>query len=841
MSVFLSPVGGAGAQFFDNNGNPLTGGKLYTYAAATTTPQATYTGSTGSVFHTNPIVLDAAGRVPGSGEIWLADSAVYKFVLKTSDNVLLATWDQLTGVNSNFVNYTAETEIQTATAGQTVFVLTTMTYNPGTGNLTVFVDGVNQYEGESYLETDGTTVTFVAGLHVGAKVKFTTAVQTTGNATDASVVTYAPPFAGSVGTTVEAKLAQTVSVKDFGAVGDGVTDDTAAIQSAINSGATIIDLVGLPYAISSKVIANTPNQTLRNGTLTFIGDHSTRLLDVTANSVSVENVIFDANNKQPRSSLVFVDSNIDSIKFLNCTFKDMQCVYNGTNVLNQTYALLISPYAVTNFEIIGCVFKNLTKYNDGVNGTPIAAATVGLGFIGGICFLPEDFSIPSASQPIPTAGIVAECTFDNIQTIKAAGLSIADQADFDDADAIRTYGQAGGATELNVHVSDCVFRNVSKRAFKFRASGSTADNCVIYADGMQYGMICPIDATANAHITNIKIHTSSAKPVQKGFQWSLNADAGVHKYTAIRDLYVSHAIVGGDIFSDVSATPLQYFELSDAYFNQCSAYGLSVSSVTPSTQSDLVFKNINVYGSGNNCAGIYFAPAADNKSGVKIDGAYIENASIRVQGDDQVIRNVEQVISNSSYAGKTTSDYLFIIEGKTSSSGIEIDNYYINAYNLNTSFVNATRTLLGIFAGDGCAYKNIRIKVPEGLDTTYSHCEFWGSNWILDGYTYNGLGRTNVCTTVAGTRWAIKNAYRMNSNNAASTASAFLYTNNVNTGNGLFENITDFCTATGNTITINNGLGAGNRFIVTNVSSKTSGTIVQSGGLATVVNAINFP
>ena len=31
MSVFLSPVGGAGAQFFDNNGNPLSGGKLYTY------------------------------------------------------------------------------------------------------------------------------------------------------------------------------------------------------------------------------------------------------------------------------------------------------------------------------------------------------------------------------------------------------------------------------------------------------------------------------------------------------------------------------------------------------------------------------------------------------------------------------------------------------------------------------------------------------------------------------------------------------------------------------------------------------------------------------------------
>ena len=95
MSVNLSPIGGAAAQFFDNNGNPLSGGKLYTYAAGTTTPLASYTTSAGNVPHTNPIIFDSAGRVPG-GQIWLTDGSVdYKFLLETSFNVLVGTFDNI--------------------------------------------------------------------------------------------------------------------------------------------------------------------------------------------------------------------------------------------------------------------------------------------------------------------------------------------------------------------------------------------------------------------------------------------------------------------------------------------------------------------------------------------------------------------------------------------------------------------------------------------------------------------------------------------------------------------------------------------------------------------------
>lgn len=76
-------------QFFGTDGLPLVGGKLYTYAAGTTTPLATYTDHTGSSLNTNPIILDSAGQAG----VWLTDSTTYKYTLTDADNVPLFTVD----------------------------------------------------------------------------------------------------------------------------------------------------------------------------------------------------------------------------------------------------------------------------------------------------------------------------------------------------------------------------------------------------------------------------------------------------------------------------------------------------------------------------------------------------------------------------------------------------------------------------------------------------------------------------------------------------------------------------------------------------------------------------
>jgi hypothetical protein len=79
-------------QFLDANGAPLVGGKLYTYAAGTTTPQVTYTDFGGGTANANPVILDSRGEA----SVWLG-TALYKMALYSATNVLIWTVDNIGG------------------------------------------------------------------------------------------------------------------------------------------------------------------------------------------------------------------------------------------------------------------------------------------------------------------------------------------------------------------------------------------------------------------------------------------------------------------------------------------------------------------------------------------------------------------------------------------------------------------------------------------------------------------------------------------------------------------------------------------------------------------------
>jgi hypothetical protein len=79
----------------DNDGLPLVGGQLFTYAAGTLIPQATYTDAGGGTAQTNPIVLDENGQAA----LFLGN-LVYKFVLEDANGVIQWTADQISGITT---------------------------------------------------------------------------------------------------------------------------------------------------------------------------------------------------------------------------------------------------------------------------------------------------------------------------------------------------------------------------------------------------------------------------------------------------------------------------------------------------------------------------------------------------------------------------------------------------------------------------------------------------------------------------------------------------------------------------------------------------------------------
>ena len=190
-SLTPSPV----MQFFDNAGNPLSGGKLYTYQAGTSTPLATYTDQGGATPNANPVVLNTRGEA----NIWLGTS-LYKFTLKDSTDALIWTSDNIGGV--------ATVPALAASSGS-------------------------------------------------------------------SMIGFIQAGTGAVARTEQSKLRDFVSVKDFGAVADGSTSDTTAIQAAITSlsatGGTVFFPLG-DYASTATITI--PDEIILQG----CGNQGTRIL-----------------------------------------------------------------------------------------------------------------------------------------------------------------------------------------------------------------------------------------------------------------------------------------------------------------------------------------------------------------------------------------------------------------------------------------------------------------------------------------------------------------------------------------------------------------------------------
>lgn len=152
-----------------------------------------------------------------------------------------------------------------ATASQTTFSGTgdyggVLAYSPTREQ--VYINGALQQRGVDYAADNGTSIVFTVGLTVGDVVDIICVNNLTNSAvSNAGNITYSGQFTGQTARTVAAKLGDVVSVKDFGAVGDGMTDDTAAIQAAINTGKSVFLPNGV-YKLAAPLTLSTVGQRL---------------------------------------------------------------------------------------------------------------------------------------------------------------------------------------------------------------------------------------------------------------------------------------------------------------------------------------------------------------------------------------------------------------------------------------------------------------------------------------------------------------------------------------------------------------------------------------------------
>ena len=266
MAVILSPLAGAGWQFFDNNGDPLTGGLIYTYAAGTTTPEATYTDNTGAVANTNPIVLDAAGR-PAS-EVWLTVGVNYKFIIKTSTGTTLGTYDNIAGVPASSIT---SLRINGSTSGYvdltTVPVAGAQTITFPAASGTVLLDPNTAFTGTTTFQTisatgdiSGRTINASGSVTVGSYLygsstgQFKIPVGTTAERAGAFNGT------GSIsGTTLSVATVTTGSLY-VGAVitGAGITANTRITAFGTGTGGAGTYTVTPSQTVSTVVIVDAP-------------------------------------------------------------------------------------------------------------------------------------------------------------------------------------------------------------------------------------------------------------------------------------------------------------------------------------------------------------------------------------------------------------------------------------------------------------------------------------------------------------------------------------------------------------------------------------------------------
>ena len=260
----------------------------------------------------------------------------------------------------------------------------------------------------------------------------------------------------------------TINVKDYGAVGDGVTDDTVSLQAAFDAGAGQLTVLepGATYKCTSQLHIK-GNVDGNGATLEFYGAAISYLVYQDTMG-SLRNFTIDGDNVSSCQAGLQVDTDFEFAGYCNYDLivKNISNSNNtqgcsGAQFFKSSSATHLDSYLDVKIQVI-----NVVATANGIIGDTGGKAS---GIIVG-------FNAAGTNSNI----VIHDC---NIETISSGGVDPAE-----DADGIQLLITGFASTKLGLYeIKNCVVKDSKKRGFKIQAANAFIENCVCYGQNTLAG------------------------------------------------------------------------------------------------------------------------------------------------------------------------------------------------------------------------------------------------------------------------------------------------------------------------------------------------------------------